>query len=109
MIIRKRSKSSLQDKSVINPWNRRELQQNTESIESNDWRADKKLIPMSRHLRNDWGTDLSIFNKLYKSIPTFDELFDEQTFYLFAFCLTLFTILLAVIVSRFVKLNEVNY
>jgi len=60
-------------------------------------------------MTNHLATDLNIFNKIYSSIPAFNDLFDEQTFYMFALILTLSSIVFVVILSRFIKLKEVNY
>jgi hypothetical protein len=61
------------------------------------------------HNVNHLATDMSLLQKLYHKIPAFDELFDEQTFYVFALLFTLSSILFVIIISRFVKLKEVNY
>jgi len=53
-------------------------------------------------------SDLNIFNKIYTSIPSFDDIFDEQTFYLFALFITFVTIIAVVILSRFITLKEID-
>lgn len=53
-------------------------------------------------------THLSIFSKVYNLFPRFDEIFDEQTFYMVALIVTLTSILVAFILSRFITLKEYN-
>jgi hypothetical protein len=42
----------------------------------------------------------------YNQLPSFEQVFDEETFYLFAFGFTCCTILTAFILSRFITLKE---
>jgi len=58
---------------------------------------------------NHLATNMNIFNKIYNSLPAFDDVFDEQTFYLFALIVTFSTIIVVLILSRFIVLKEVNY
>ena len=56
-----------------------------------------------------FATDLNIFFKIHNSIPAFNEIFDEESFYWFAFFFAIVTILVAIILSRFIKLEECDY
>ncbi|VDD94874.1 unnamed protein product [Enterobius vermicularis] len=51
---------------------------------------------------------LEMIHLINQSIPTFNELFDEETFYLFAFLVVIGSILVAVFLSKVVgiKLRE---
>ena len=49
--------------------------------------------------------ELNLFNTVYESIPAFVDVFDEETFYIFAFLVVLSSFLLAFIASRWIKLN----
>ena len=48
---------------------------------------------------------LALANHVYQKIPAFTDIFDEETFYFTAFFFVLGTILLAVVLSRFIKLQ----
>lgn len=48
---------------------------------------------------------LALANHIYGKIPAFTDIFDEETFYITAFFVVLGSILVAVILSRFVKLK----
>ena len=41
-----------------------------------------------------------VIDKIYDKTPGFDDLFDEETFYVFAACFTLLTCLAAFVASR---------
>ena len=52
---------------------------------------------------------LSTFlNQAYSGLPAFTDIFDEEGFYLAFIGLTLVTILVAVIASRFITLKEAD-
>ena len=42
-------------------------------------------------------------------LPTFKDLFDEETFYIFAIILVIVAIIAAIIGSRFVKLKDADH
>ncbi|GAU88148.1 hypothetical protein RvY_00896 [Ramazzottius varieornatus] len=48
---------------------------------------------------------LALANHIYGKIPAFTDIFDEETFYITAVFVVLGSILVAVILSRFVKLK----
>jgi len=52
---------------------------------------------------------LELFTRMQQSIPYFTDVFDEETFYIFAGCFVLGTILLAFILSRFITIKEVEW
>ncbi len=45
-------------------------------------------------------------NNIYDQFPAFTDIFDEETFYIFAACLTIVAIILAVVASRFITIKE---
>ncbi|KAK5983481.1 hypothetical protein GCK32_010231 [Trichostrongylus colubriformis] len=48
---------------------------------------------------------LETIHFINQSIPTFDELFDEETFYVFAFLVVVFSILTAIFLSKVVGIT----
>ncbi|BFZ18615.1 hypothetical protein BsWGS_21654 [Bradybaena similaris] len=42
-------------------------------------------------------------------LPTFEDIFDEESFYIFAFCLTIGAFALAFIASRYVQLKDAGH
>lgn len=49
---------------------------------------------------------VQLFTKLYGNIPSFVDVFDEETFYMFAGIVIIATVLLAVVLSRYITLKE---
>lgn len=43
---------------------------------------------------------MQVIDRVYSKTPSFDELFDEETFYVFAACFTALTCLAAFVASR---------
>jgi len=39
-------------------------------------------------------------------VPSFEDVFDEESFYLFAGCVTLVSVLLAIAASRYITLKD---
>ena len=39
-------------------------------------------------------------------VPSFEDVFDEESFYLFAGCVTLVSVLLAIVASRYITLKD---
>lgn len=52
--------------------------------------------------------DINLMTKLYTQIPAFTDVFEEHTFYIFAFCVTIGSIILAFILSRFITIKAVD-
>ena len=51
------------------------------------------------------GGALDAINHIYEQFPAFTDIFDEETFYIFAFVFTCTTILAAFIASRFITIK----
>lgn len=51
---------------------------------------------------------LKLVNKVYDQFPAFTDVFDEETWYIFAFMFTATTILVAVIASRYITLKNMD-
>uniref|UniRef100_A0A8R1DGH4 Uncharacterized protein n=1 Tax=Caenorhabditis japonica TaxID=281687 RepID=A0A8R1DGH4_CAEJA len=51
---------------------------------------------------------LDIVHQMNHALPTFNELFDEETFYIFAFLVVIVAIIVVIIISKFcgVKIKE---
>lgn len=64
---------------------------------------------MSTQAQRKYEATLSIVNKVYDSVPAFTDVFDEETWYIFAGCFTVGTILLTLIASRFITLKPVDW
>jgi len=45
-------------------------------------------------------------DKLYEHVPAFADIFDEETFYMFAGIFTVVTCAAAFVASRYIKLNN---
>lgn len=63
---------------------------------------------MSTQAQRKYEATLSIVNKVYDSVPAFTDVFDEETWYIFAGCFTVGTILVSLIASRFITLKPVD-
>ena len=52
---------------------------------------------------------VQLFSKLYGNVPFFVDVFDEETFYITAFVITLLSIVGAMILAKYVKIKEVDW
>ena len=50
-----------------------------------------------------------MFDRAYGWVPDFDDLFDEEGFYIFAFTITIASILVCFLLSRKITLHESNF
>lgn len=50
----------------------------------------------------------SVLNNAYADLPAFSDIFDEESFYLAFIGLTIVTLLVAFILSRFITLKEAD-
>lgn len=51
---------------------------------------------------------MEVIERIYNDIPSFSDVFSEETFYIFAFCFVLGTFVLAFILSRFITIKPVE-
>lgn len=51
---------------------------------------------------------LEVIERIYNDIPAFTDVFTEESFYVFAMCFTLTTILVVIILSRFITLKPMD-
>lgn len=51
---------------------------------------------------------LKVIENLYNELPAFTDVFDEESFYVFVACFVTGTILLVVILSRYVKIKPLE-
>lgn len=49
-----------------------------------------------------------IVHTIYDQLPSFTDIFDEETFYIFVGCFVCSTILVAFILSRFITIKAVD-
>jgi hypothetical protein len=54
-------------------------------------------------------TQREIINHFSQLLPSFDDLFDERSWYIFFAILTISSFLIAYILSRFLTINDVDY
>lgn len=57
----------------------------------------------------DYQTSLQLFNQIYGSLPAFADIFDEETFYIFAGIVVVSSFALAFLLSRFITLKEADW
>ncbi|XP_055372831.1 uncharacterized protein LOC129606511 [Condylostylus longicornis] len=53
--------------------------------------------------------NLDVIEKIYHEIPAFTDVFTEESFYVFAFWFVIATVLVAVILSRFITIRPVDF
>jgi len=63
---------------------------------------------MSTQSQRKYQATLSIVDKVYNSVPAFTDIFDEESWYIFALVFTAATIIIAVVASRFVTIKPVE-
>lgn len=56
-----------------------------------------------------YQASMQLFSRMYGNVPFFSEIFDEETFYLFAILFVAGSFLLAFVLSRFIRLKEVDW
>ena len=49
---------------------------------------------------------MEFINKFYDQTPGFQDVFDEETFYMFAGVFTLVTVVVAVVASRYITIKD---
>ncbi|XP_026475275.1 uncharacterized protein LOC113378862 [Ctenocephalides felis] len=52
--------------------------------------------------------NIDVIEQLYSHVPAFTDVFSEDTFYVFALCFVLTTIVVAFILSRFITIKPVD-
>lgn len=63
---------------------------------------------MKEPLKQSMNTNMHLYNKLYDQLPAFADVFDEETFLIFAIFFTILTCIATFIASRFVVLKPAN-
>lgn len=61
---------------------------------------------MAKHLKK--GGHVDVIERIYNDLPAFTDVFTEETFYIFAACFAMTTILVAFILSRFVTIKPID-
>lgn len=54
------------------------------------------------------GGHIDFIERIYAQMPSFTDIFTEETFYMFVVCFVLGTILIAFILSRFIIIKPVE-
>lgn len=53
-----------------------------------------------------YETSVQLFTQIYNSVPHFTDVFDAETFHIFAFLFVIGTLLIAFILSRFITIKD---
>lgn len=56
-----------------------------------------------------YQTSVQLFSKMYGNVPSFVDVFDEDSFYIFAGIVTVGSILVAIALSRFITIKESDF
>lgn len=56
-------------------------------------------------MRQNRDYSLEIIDHVYKHVPAFTDIFDEETWYIFVFWFVFCTIIVFIILAKFIKLN----
>lgn len=54
------------------------------------------------------GGHIDFIEKIYTGLPSFTDVFNEETFYVFVVCFVLATLLIAFVLSRFITIKPVD-
>jgi len=63
---------------------------------------------MATQSQRKYDATMSIVNKVYESVPAFTDVFDEETWYIFAACFTIGTFVVAFMASRLITIKPVD-
>lgn len=66
-------------------------------------------MPLLKSSKRRLDTQRDIINHFSQIIPSFNDLFNERSWYIFFICLTLFSFFIAFILSRYMTVNDVDY
>lgn len=64
---------------------------------------------MTTTYNRGYQASMQLFSRMYGNVPYFTEIFDEETFYIFAFVFVVASFLLAFVLSRFIKIQESDW
>lgn len=59
-------------------------------------------------MKTKGGGHIDFIEKVYNEMPSFTDVFNEETFYIFVTAFVLGTILIAFILSRYIKIKPVD-
>lgn len=54
------------------------------------------------------GYNIKVIDNLYNQVPSFTDIFDEETWYIFVACFVASTAVIVFIISRFVTIKPVD-
>ncbi len=66
-------------------------------------------MPLLKSSQRRLDTQREIITHFSQLLPSFNDLFDERSWYIFFICLTLFSFLIAFILSRYMTINDADY
>lgn len=58
---------------------------------------------------NKFQHSAQLFSRLYSNLPGFTDIFDEETFYITAAAVTIVTLIVTMVLARYVKIKEVEW
>ena len=58
---------------------------------------------------NKFQHSVQLFSKMYGNVPSFVDVFDEETFYMTAVVVTILTFIAAMVLARYVKIKEADW
>lgn len=56
-----------------------------------------------------YQASMQLFSRMYGNVPYFTDIFDEETFYIFALLVVVASFLIAFLLSRFVHIKETDW
>ncbi len=66
-------------------------------------------MPLLKSSQHRLHTQREIINHFSQLLPSFNDLFDEHSWYIFFTCFVLFSFFIAFILSRYITLNDADY
>lgn len=69
----------------------------------------ERKLGHGNHENRGFKASLQLFTDAYESLPYFTDIFDEESFYIFAALFVLASVLVAFILSRYITIKEVEW
>lgn len=61
---------------------------------------------MGKHMKK--GGHMDVIERIYNDLPSFSDYFTEDSFYMFAVCFVIGTVMVAILLSRFVTIKPID-
>lgn len=59
-------------------------------------------------MKTKGGGHVDFIERMYNEMPTFTDVFNEETFYIFVTCFVLTTLLVAFVLSKYITIKPVD-